>query len=170
MRRIKFLIACSLALVLSAVAAQAQDVFSDEGVEYTLELPSATWKATSRPDSVHQHVEFVNGDRMDGYLRIRKESVEHREKPSDLAARDMDQKLRYRPGFVAGNKESFAGRLNGVTTSYEFTEAGKQMLGRIYYLQADNHTIYALHFTGRREKLQRIRNQTDSIARSFSLK
>jgi hypothetical protein len=44
------------------------------------------------------------------------------------------------------------------------------MLGRIYYLQADNRTIYALRFTGLRDRLARIRNQTDLIGRSFKLK
>jgi hypothetical protein len=44
------------------------------------------------------------------------------------------------------------------------------MLGRTYYLQTDNRTIYALRFTGLRDKLGRIRNQTDLIARTFKLK
>ena len=44
------------------------------------------------------------------------------------------------------------------------------MLGRTYYLQADNRTIYALRFTGLRDKLMRIRNQTDLIARTFKTK
>ena len=154
----------------TALAAQAQETFTDEAVEYTLELPNTTWKATSRPDSVHQHVEFVNGDRMDGYLRIRKEAVEHEEKPADLAERHADLKLRYKSGYVGGKQESFAGRLKGVTFGYEYTEGGKLMGGRVYYLQSDSHTIYTLHFTGLREKLQRARNQTDAIARSFRLK
>ena len=170
MRRIKFLLVCSVVLLACALGAQAQETFTDEKVEYTLELPSATWKATARPDNVHQHVEFIYGDRMDGHLRIRKEAVEHEEKPVDLASGDADNKLRYIPGYVAGKQERFAGRLSGVTFSYEFTKAGKNMAGRIYYLQADDHTIYVLHFTGLREKLQPIQNQTDSIARSFRLK
>ncbi len=170
MRRIKFLLACCLLVAASAAVAQAQEKFADDNVEYTLELPNAVWKATSRPDSVHQHVEFVNGDRMDGYLRIRKETVEHEEKPAGLAERDADLKLRYKSGYVGGKQEPFAGRLRGVTFGYEYTEGGKLMAGRIYYLQADAHTVYTLHFTGLREKLQRNRNQTDSIARSFSLK
>jgi len=107
---------------------------------------------------------------MDGYLQIRKEIVDAGTTPSDLAQRDQEQKLRYIPGFVEGKQEPFSGRLNGVTASYEFTKAGKPMMGRIYYLQADNRTIYALRFTGLRDKLARIRNQTDSIARSFKLK
>ena len=44
------------------------------------------------------------------------------------------------------------------------------MMGRIYYLQADNRTIYALRFTGLRDKISRIRNQTDLIARTFKIK
>jgi hypothetical protein len=171
MRRIKFLLACSLMLAAGAAAARAQDTFADAGVEYTLELPNSTWRATSRPDSVHQHVEFVNGDRMDGYLRVRKEAVSHDQTPASLAERHADLKLRYKSGYVGGGKpERFAGRLSGVTLGYEYTESGKQMAGRVYYLQADNHTVYTLHFTGLREKLQRARNQTDSIARSFRLK
>ena len=93
-----------------------------------------------------------------------------RHSAADLARRDLDQKLRFLPGFVEGKEEKFAGRLNGVTVSYEFIKTGKPMMGRIYYLQADNRTIYALRFTGLRDKLTRIRNQTDLIARSFKLK
>ena len=89
---------------------------------------------------------------------------------TELARRDQDQKLQFLPGFVAGKEEKFAGRLNGVTTSYEFIKTGKPMLGRIYYLQVDNRTIYALRFSGLRDKLTRIRNQTDLIARSFRIK
>ncbi len=121
-------------------------------------------------DALRERAEFVYGDRMDGFLQVRKETVDAGTTPSDVAQRDQDQKLRYIPGFVQGKQEPFSGRLNGVTASYEFTRAGKPMIGRIYYLQADNRTIYTLRFTGLRDKLTRIRNQTDSIARSFKLK
>lgn len=170
MQRIKSLLAGALVALSLGAAARAQEVFSDQDVEYTLELPNATWRATSRPDSVHQHVEFVYGDRMDGYLRIRKEVGDAETSPAELARRDADLKLRYRNGYVGGKQENFAGRLNGVTFGYEFTESGKQMAGRIYYLRVDNRTVYTLHFTGLRDKLQRLRNQTDSISRSFKLK
>ena len=73
--------------------------------------------------------------------------------------------------FVASGKdERFSGRLSGVVAGYEYTSAGKPMAGRIYYLQADSRTVFVLNFTGLRDKLQRIQNQTDSIARSFRLK
>ena len=89
---------------------------------------------------------------------------------SDVARRDVDQKLRFIPGFVEGREEKFSGRLNGVTVSYEYTQTGKPMIGRTYYLLADNRTVYALRFTGLRDQLAKIRNQTDLIARSFKLK
>jgi hypothetical protein len=152
-----------------SIASRQQTYTSDQG-GYSLDLPSAVWKAISEPDAAHEHAEFVNGDRLDGYLQVRKEVVEADTIPTVLARRDLDQKLRFLPGFVEGKEEPFKGRLIGVTVSYEFVKTGKPMMGRIYYLQGDNRTIYALRFTGLRDKLARIRNQTDLIARSFQLK
>lgn len=150
--------------------AKAQEPYTSNQVAYTLELPSNLWRAITEPDAAHEHAEFIYGDRLDGYLQIRKEAVEANTTPSDVAHRDRDQKFRFHPGFVEGKEEKFSGRLNGVTVSYEFIKTGKPMMGRIYYLQADNRTVYALRFTGLRDKLARIRNQTDLIARSFRLK
>ena len=161
----------TLALFCSAwTTALSQEVFTSDKMEYSIELPSTTWRVISEPDAAHEHAEFVYGDRLDGHLQIRKEVVEAGTDPAALARRDQDQKLRFIPGFVEGKQEDFRGRLNGVTISYEFVKTGKPMLGRIYYLQADNRTVYTLRFTGLRDKLTRIRNQTDLIARSFRLK
>lgn len=155
-------------LMLATVAVIAQQTYTS--ADYVLELPSARWRVTQEPDSQHEHAEFIYGDRNDGYLRVRKEVVEEGTTAADLAHRDQDQRLRFQTGYVEGKEEKFAGRLNGVTYSYEYTSAGKPMAGRIYYLQADNRTIYTLRFTGLRDKLLVIRNQMDSIARSFHLK
>ena len=151
-------------------AAFAQQLYTHDKVEYTFELPSPTWKTILEPDAAHEHPELVYGDRLDGYLTVRKEVVDAGTTPSQLAQRDLDQKLRFLPGFLEGKQETFNGRLDGVTVSYEFTRTGKVMLGRTYYLQSDNRTIYALRFTGLKDKLSRIRNQTDQIARTFKLK
>lgn len=156
-------------LSLVAQVATAQQLYTHPNVEYTFELPSATWRAIMEPDAAQERPEFVYGDRLDGYLTIRKEVVEAGTSPSELARRD-EVKLRFLPGFVQGKEETFNGRLDGVTNSYEYVRSGKTMLGRTYYLQADNRTIYALRFTGLRDKLSRIRNQTDLIARTFKLK
>ena len=159
----------SMAFALVALAVEGQ-TFTSDNVDYTLELPSTAWRVVQEADSVHQHTEFIYGDRTDGHLKIRKEVVDQGTTASDLAKRDQEQKLRFIPGYVDGKEERFAGRLSGVTISYQFTSGGKPMAGRIYYLQADNRTIYTLRFTALRDKLARIRNQTDMIARSFQTK
>jgi hypothetical protein len=166
----KILVFALVLVGLMAPVALAQQLYSHEKVDYTFELPSTTWKAILEPDATHEHPEFVFGDRLDGFLQIRKEVVDAGTTASEVARRDQDLKLRFLPGFVEGKEEKFNGRLDGVTISYEFVRTGKPMLGRTYYLQADNRTIYALRFTGLRDKLSRIRNQTDLIARTFKTK
>jgi len=169
MRNVFMFLALGILLAFTC-SVQAQHPFTTSKLEYEIDLPSTVWKVISEPDAVHEHTEFVYGDRMEGYLQIRKESVDPTMSLTDLARHDQEQKLRYLPGFVEGKEEKFAGRLNGLTSSYEFVKTGKPMMGRIYYLQVDNRTVYTLRFTGLREKLARIRNQTDLIARSFRLK
>jgi hypothetical protein len=168
--RILIVALASLLIGGSCFLALGQESYTNEKLGYTIDLPSAVWKSITEADAAHEHAEFVNGDRQEGYLQIRQETVEAGTTPSDLARRDLDQKLRFLPGFIEGKEEKFSGRLSGVTVSYEFVKTAKPMLGRIYYLQTDNRTIYALRFTGLRDKLGRIRNQTDFIARSFKLK
>lgn len=173
MRHTSITLACALlALMLSSfVVLPAQtETFSDSNVEYTFELPSATWRLIEKPDAERAMAGFIYGDRMDGYLQIRKEVVDAGVTPEALSQRESEQKLRFLPGFIEGKSEKFSGRMNGVAFNYEYTSAGKPMAGRIYYLQADNRTIYVLRFTGLRDRLGRIRNQTDIIARSFRLK
>lgn len=167
MRRWRFSLSVVFALALCTLNAVAQEEFKGDG--FVLELPSATWRAVSRPGDVNQNTEFVYGDRNDGFLRVRREIVDAGVTAPDLSKRDQENLRFNRPGYVGGKEERFAGRLNGTTASYEFTAGGKPMAGRVYYLQADNRTIYTLHFTGERDKLLRIRNQTDGIARSFRL-
>jgi hypothetical protein len=170
MRKLTLLFAMfTLAAFAASIKAQSQ-VYTTDTLEYSLELPSPTWRSILGRDAVHEHAEFLNGDRLNGYLRVRKEAFEANTTMSDLARRDLDQKLRYLPGFVEGKEEKFNGRLDGVTVSYEFTQTGKPMMGRIYFLQSDPRTAYVLYFTGLRDSIARIRNQTDAIARSFKIK
>jgi len=153
-----------------ASAVLQDHTYSSPKVDYLVEFPSAMWKLVDEPDEVHQHAEFVYNDREDGYLRIRKEVLEDGVTLKDFALRDQDQRNRFLPGFVDGKQETFNGRLDGFTASYEFTQAGKAMAGRTYYLQSDPHTVYVLRFTGLRQKLLSLRNQTDAIARSLKSK
>jgi hypothetical protein len=170
MRRLTTFLALAFLFTFASAVARAQQTFTSDSAGYTLELPSERWRVIQEPDSLHEHAEFIYGDRNDGYLRIRKEVVEAGKTASDISQRDQDQKLKFQTGYVEGKEDKFAGRFNGVTFGWEYTSGGKAMAGRIYYLQADNRTVYALRFTGLRDKLLQIRNQTDSIARSFHLK
>jgi hypothetical protein len=161
--------AMGLAVFGSTVAAQDHSYTSSK-VGYIVEFPSPMWRLVDEPDEAHQHAEFIYGDRNDGYLRIRKEALEEGLTVREFARRDQEQKVRFLPAYVDGKEDPFTGRMSGVTISYEYTQAGKPMAGRTYYLQADDRTVYALRFTGMRDKLSRIRNQTDQIARAFKLK
>jgi len=160
-------------LLVSGVATGQTQTFTRDGVEFALELPSQQWRAVSRLD-VHDHVEFIyEGDAANGYLRLRKNMVDAGTLPEVLFQRDERQTLHSLPGYVVCGEcigEKFAGRLSGMTFNYEYSSGGQPMAGRLYYLQVDNRTIYTLHFTGARDKLQALRDQIDSMARTFRMK
>src|SRR5688500_11871075 len=110
MRRLTgFLIIASIVMLLSNVAT-AQQTFTSDSAGYTLELPSEKWRVTHEPDSLHEHAEFIYGDRNDGYLRVRKDVVETGTTAADISQRDQDQKLKFQTGYVEGKEEKFAGR------------------------------------------------------------
>ena len=76
-------------------------------------------------------------------------------------------------GFVAcddGGAREFKGHHSGAAFCYEYADGGRTMSGRIYYLYADKHTVYALHFRAALEKLPALREQMDRIARSFRVR
>ncbi|MFL6228194.1 MAG: hypothetical protein ACJ741_05405, partial [Pyrinomonadaceae bacterium] len=145
MRRLITLAALALVFAAPNARAQGGQTYTTDNLDYALDLPNATWRAVPRADSMHEHVEFIYGDRADGLLRVRKEVVDEGTPPSDIARRDRDNKLRFQSGYVEGKQDPFPGRLKGIASSYEFTGGGKPMVGVIYYLQADPRTIYVLH-------------------------
>lgn len=173
MRRFLFTAAFSLCLSIvfgTAAFAQSQ-TFSDVNAEYTFELPDAAWKMVSKPTVTSPNVEYVYVDRLDTHLEVRKISSKPDEMMSDVIAREQEQKLQFLPGYVGGKEENFAGFLKGKAFNYEYIKAGKNMSGRFYYLRAENSPdVYVLRFTGSRDKLRTIRNQVDSIARTFKPK
>jgi len=166
----QFILSIALSLFFAVFAFAQGQTFSDTNAEYTFELPEATWKMVIKPTIASPNVEYAYGDRMDGHLEIRKIAIRENEVVSDLIQREQEQKLQFLPGFVAGKEENFAGAFKGRAFNYEFVRAGKNMSGRFYYLKADDSTVFVLRFTGLRDKLRVIRNQTDSIARTFKLK
>lgn len=171
MRLQKFSFALTIVLgLLTAVSAFAQtETFSDSNAEYTFDLPEPIWKMTVKPSAISPNVEYVYGDRKDGHLEIRKLSVKAGEILSDTI-RDEEVKLQFLPGYVAGKEENFQGAMNGRVFNFEYVRSGREMSGRHYFLKANDKTIYILRFTGYRDKLRSVRNQVDSIARTFKLK
>ena len=159
-----------LTLFFAAVSAFAQGgSFSDPNVEYTFDLPDVKWKITAKPSATSPNVEYVYGDRSDGYLGIRKLTVGKNDVMSDII-QDEEQKLQFLGGFVAGKQETFSGRLKGAIFNYEYVSSGRNMSGRFYFLRLNDTTVYLLRFTGQKDSLRSLRNQTDSIARSFAVK
>lgn len=135
--------------------------------DYSFDLPSPTWRVISAKDK--PETELVYGDRNDGFLEIRKITLANQATLAETIDREQNQKLQFLPNFVNGKDENFKGNLSGKAVNYEFTKSGNPMIGRAYFLQADDKTVYVLRFTGARDKLKLIRNQTDSIARTFKL-
>lgn len=149
-------------------AAQGSSSFSNPEVEYGFELPDERWKMTVKPSATTPNVEYVFTDRTDGHLEVRRLALPARGVLSDVI-REEEQKLQFLPGYVAGKEEQFGGFLNGAVFNFEFVRAGRPMSGRFYFLRSGD-SVYVLRFTGFRDKLRSIRNQTDSIARTFSVK
>lgn len=157
------------ALVFAVPAAAQGSSFASSDVEYGFELPDERWKMTVKPSATTPNVEYVFGDRTDGHLEVRRLALPPRGIVSDLI-REEEQKLQFQPGYVAGKEEQFGGFLKGAVFNFEFVRAGRPMGGRYYFLRSNDSTVYVLRFTGFRDRLKSIRNQTDSIARTFNVK
>lgn len=166
--RVSLVFALIAGIVLAGSAAAQGSSFSNPDVEYSFELPDEKWKMTIKPSATTPNVEYVFGDRTDGHLEVRRISLPPRGIVSDVI-KEEEQKLQFLPGYVAGKEEQFGGFMNGSAFNFEFVRAGRPMSGRFYFLKSGD-SVYVLRFTGFRDKLRSIRNQTDSIARTFSVK
>lgn len=166
--KLKILFSVIAALFLS-FSAFSQTTFSDANVSYTFDLPTAAWKMTVKPSPISPNVEYVYVDKADGHLEIRKITIKKDEMLSETIEGE-EARLQFQPGYVRGKEETFEGKLKGKVFNYEFVRSSRNMSGRIYFLKADDTTVYALRFTGERDKLRTIRNETDSVARTFAIK
>ncbi len=171
MRSIKFsAVIFSLAIALTALSTFAQSsVFVDSNVDYSFALPEEKWKLTVKPSATSPNVEFVYGDRREGHLDVRRITVAKDAILSDII-QDDEQRRQFLPGYIAGKQENFSGKLRGTIFNFEYVAAGRTMAGRYYFLRANDTTVYVLRFSGMKDSLRAIRNQTDSIARTFGVK
>lgn len=167
--KIKFgILLLSVFSLFAAVGAQTSK-FESPDVEYTFEIPDPKWKLTTKPSATTPNVEYVYVDRNDGHLEVRRLNILEKTSMTDVV-RNEESKLQFMQGYVAGKEEPYAGFLNGTVFNFEFVRSGRPMSGRFYFLKASPTSVYVLRFTGFRDKLRVIRNQTDSVARTFSLK
>jgi hypothetical protein len=157
------IVAAGLFLSVSGLA--QNKTFSDPNVEYTFEIPEANWIMTNKSPNV----EYVYNDKKDGHFEVRKLSVKSGEMMADVI-RGEEQKLQFLPGYVAGKEENFQGAYNGRVFNFEYVRSSLNMVGRYYFLKANDTTVYVLRFSGNRDKLRSIRNEIDLIARTFKLK
>lgn len=154
-----------LILGLFSAAGAKTRTYEDERGDYTLDLPSSSWRVVQLDGITHPRTEFVNGERSAVLLRIRK--VYTHPSPSDLMARHESGESLFLKGYMIGKDRLFEGRLSGTKYSYEYVKGGIPMAGRIYYLQGDDSFIYRLQFTGPLNRMWELREQMDSIAESF---
>ncbi|MEO8572394.1 MAG: hypothetical protein ABI481_00370 [Pyrinomonadaceae bacterium] len=167
--RVSILFSIILSILVVASAFGQAERFSDTNVDYSFDVPEAKWKMTVKPSATSLNVEYVYIDRNEGHLEVRRLAVAKDASLADIM-RDEEQKLQFLPGYVAGPDENFAGRLRGSVFNFEFVRAGRPMSGRFYFLRAGDTAVYVLRFTGFRDKLRGIRNQTDSIGRTFEIR
>lgn len=166
--RVHILSAIAVSLLAVGIGYSQTGLFSDPNVEYSFDIPDERWKMTVRPSAAKPNVEYVFIDRNDGHFEVRKLTVAKNALLADII-RDEEIKLQFLPGYVAGREENFSGKLRGSIFNFEFARAGRPMSGRFYFLRANDTTVYVLRFTGFTDRLRSIRNQTDSIGRTFAV-
>ncbi|HEY9230555.1 MAG TPA: hypothetical protein VIS78_00355 [Blastocatellia bacterium] len=151
----------------SAVAAFAQDgqAYVDKSGGYKLSL-YGDWRAVNYNDAVGRaKTEFVFRDRAEGLLKISSQPLEGA-LATMVQAEEENQRV-YRAGFERSASEPFGGgTLTGMRLSFYTTEGPRQLAHTIYFLQ-DKNTVYVLRFMGKRGVLDRNRNLSDQVARSF---
>ncbi|HEY5885320.1 MAG TPA: hypothetical protein VIT88_11570 [Pyrinomonadaceae bacterium] len=163
-----FTVLLMLLFIPSAVNSQSR-TFTSKNRDYAVNLPSANWRAIEVSGVAHDSTEFSYGDQGLVHMRIRRELVDAGVFPSDLVLRQQGLDRVFLRGYVKGAEQSFYGRLSGVKYPYEYVSSGKPVAGLIYYLQANNRTIYRIEFTGPLKELSDLSNESDAIARSFRL-
>lgn len=164
-----YFVVAMMAMFASVSMAQSE-TFSNPNVDYSFSLPDDRWKVTQAPSSSSSVLRYVFVDRNDGQLEVRKLNKSKSELLSEFIRNNEESKLQALPGYIPGREENFKGKLEGMVFNYEYVLSGRAMSGRFYYLEVNDTTLYVLRFTGNTSSLRSIRNQTDSIARTFDVK
>jgi hypothetical protein len=170
----RFCLLLFLSTSFGAIFAFAQsEAFDDPDGKYTLNLPNG-WLGVVNTDGLGRNeVNIVYKVRENGSLKIRVAEVAPDTEPMTYAAQDEHERVRFAPSYDKLSLEKFllGGTRTGALLSYDYKNAaGQPFTGRVYYVRANEKTIYVLQFTGRRNILGTLRSHTDLIARSLKLK
>lgn len=153
------------------VAAVATTAVAQVVPDYSISLPGGWEKAAFTDGAKIDRVEYINGDRRNGLLKIKRVRLEPGESIDAVVARDTDGSHKFLPSYVAGRSERFAGgTMSGYLVQFDYSRGGAAMMGRNYYLAGRDSSVWILQFTGERTSLAPIRNETDQIARTFAEK
>lgn len=166
---------CFFSLLAFAGLANRQEAFDDPDGKYTMILPKG-WLAITNKDRVTGKTDFqvVYGVRENGAMKVIELPVDAKADMIAIAQQHEQDNLRFQPGYTKGKIENFVmggANRNGALNTYDFKNtAGQPMIGRTYYVRVSDTLVYVLRFTGRVNTLGSLRNQTDTITRSFKLK
>ena len=149
--------------LFSATSAETR-IYKDKTLHYSLELPSRSWRIVKR-SGIAPRTEFVHGSKNPVVLRIRR--MYEAGSFLDVVRNQRRWDGSHLPGYVAVSDESFEGHLAGTKYSYEYSSRGVVTARVTYYLEANHNFIYRLQFTGPRNKVDKLREEVDFIARSF---
>lgn len=158
----------------AASQSSASDVFADPEGQFTITLP-AGWLGIVNTDGLgRKDVSIVFKVRENGLLKVRRADLDSDgADPMAYAQKDERERIRFTPGYDKISLEKFllGGTKSGALLSYDYkNNSGQPFTGRVYYLRADDKTVYVLQFTGRKHILGTLRSHTDAIARSFKAK
>jgi hypothetical protein len=143
--------------------------FDDPDGFFRVSLPPGWVPITNTDPSGKQQLELiVFRVRENGALKIRRVTVDKSVDTTEFAKKDENERLRFLLAYDPVSVEKFAANGPATLVSYNFNNAaGQKMTGRNYYVRANETTVFILNFTGGRNTLGVIRNQTDFIARSL---
>ncbi|MCS6884527.1 MAG: hypothetical protein RMM17_08010 [Acidobacteriota bacterium] len=162
-----------LFVFLALVSLQDDRNFIDPEGRFELLLPSENWKIVQYKDGANNdRTDIVYRDRAYGLLKVTRERLPDSMDLQSFVQSEIEQNLRFRPGYVYNSTERFTGAyLRGVLLEFEFSLAGKPKKARNYYLLSkDAGSVWVLRFSGNKEILGPLRHESDSIARSFKEK
>ena len=169
----RFCLLLFLSTSFGCICAFAQsEAFEDPDGKYTLNLPTG-WLGVVNTDGLGRNeVNIVYKVRENGSLKIGVAEVAPDTEPMTYAAQDEQARpIRAQHDKISLEKFLLGGTRIGALLSYDYKNAaGQPFTGRVYYVRANEKTIYMLQFTGRRNILGTLRSHTDLIARSLKLK